>query len=175
VRAGDQASRERLIRRYLPTLQRWAHGRVPAGARDLVDTRDLVQVSLVRALNHLEEFEYRREGAFLAYLRTILMNQIRDQARRAARVPGREALSEGLRDPNPSPIEEAIGRETLESYEVALEQLTPEQQEAVVLRAEMGFTYQEIAEAIGSPSANAARLLVTRALVRMAEAMRGSG
>jgi DNA-directed RNA polymerase specialized sigma24 family protein len=39
------------------------------------------------------------------------------------------------------------------------------------MRVEMGFTYAEIAEALGGPSANAARMLVTRALVRMAEAM----
>ena len=173
VRAGDTVARERLTQRYLPALQRWAHGRVPAGARDLMDTADLVQVTLVRALTRIEEFEPRGEGAFLAYLRAILLNQIRDQARRAARAPGREELSEELPDPAPSPLEEAIGRETLESYEAALSRLTPEQQEAIVMRAELGFTYQEIADALGSPSANAARMLVRRAITRMAEVMDG--
>jgi RNA polymerase sigma-70 factor (ECF subfamily) len=122
----------------------------------------------------LEQFEPRREGAFLAYLRAILLNQIRDQARRAGRSPARGELSEDLPHPAPSPLEEAIGRETLERYEAALSRLTPEQREAVVLRAELGFTYPEIAEATGSPSANAARMLVTRGLVRMAEVMDGS-
>jgi RNA polymerase sigma-70 factor (ECF subfamily) len=40
-----------------------------------------------------------------------------------------------------------------------------------MLRVEMGFTYPEIAQAIGAPSANAARMTVVRALARLAEAM----
>ena len=36
----------------------------------------------------------------------------------------------------------------------------------------MGFSYEEVAEAIGSPSVDAARMLVTRALTRLAETMR---
>jgi RNA polymerase sigma-70 factor, ECF subfamily len=174
VRGGDRNARDRLIGRYLPTLLRWAHGRVAPGARDLIDTADVVQMTLIRALDRLEQFEPRREGAFLAYLRAILLNQIRDQARRAGRSPARGELTEDLPHPAPSPLEEAIGRETLERYEAALSLLTPEQREAVVLRAELGFTYPEIAEAMGSPSANAARMLVTRGLVRMAEVMDGS-
>ena len=39
------------------------------------------------------------------------------------------------------------------------------------LRIELGFTHQEVADAIGAPSANAARMLVSRALVRLAELM----
>ena len=38
LRAGDAAARERLVARYLPRLTRWAHGRLPTGARDLSDT-----------------------------------------------------------------------------------------------------------------------------------------
>jgi RNA polymerase sigma-70 factor (ECF subfamily) len=171
IRSGDETARERLIRRYLPALQRWAHGRMGPRVRDLMDTGDLVQLTVIRALNHMEDFESRRQGAFLSYLRTILLNQIRDQARRVARAPGRESLPDELHDPAPSPLEVLMGRETLERYETALARLTPDQREAVVMRVEMGFTYAEIAEALGGPSANAARMLVTRALVRMAEAM----
>ena len=43
--------------------------------------------------------------------------------------------------------------------------------EAVILRVEFGYSHEEIAEAIGSPSANAARMTVARALVRLAEEM----
>jgi hypothetical protein len=42
---------------------------------------------------------------------------------------------------------------------------------AVILRIEFGFGYQQIAEAVGSPSANAAQMTVSRALVRLAEAL----
>src|SRR5206468_605262 len=53
LRKGDLAARDRILARYRPTLQRWAHGRLPSRARGLVDTDDLVQITLIRALNRL--------------------------------------------------------------------------------------------------------------------------
>jgi len=43
-----------------------------------------------------------------------------------------------------------------------------------VLRIELDFSYAEIAEAMDRPTDNAARMLVTRALVRLAKAMRAA-
>ncbi len=171
VREGDEAARNRLVRRYLPILERWARGRLPARARGLADTDDLVQVTLLRALDRVKDFEPRREGAFLAYLRRILRNQILDHLRRADRRPSNELLDERLPAGDPSPLESMVGVETLAAYEGALDRLSDEQREAVVLRIEFGFTYEQIAEAIGSPSWNAARMTVSRALVRLAECM----
>jgi len=171
VRDGDAAARERLAARYLPMLRRWARGRLPQGAREMLDTDDLVQITLLRALEKVEEFEPRREGAFLAYLRRIVLNSVRDEIRRVARRPGRTPLVEELPADGPSLLERAIGREAVEAYEAALATLPEEQQEAVVLRIEFGFTYPEIAEALCRPSANAARMMVSRALVRLAEVM----
>jgi len=173
VRAGDEAAREILVRRFLPALRRWAHGRLPPPARGLVDTDDLVQVALLRALHRVESFEPERAGAFLAYLRRIILNAVRDELRRAARRPRPETLPEELVDPAPSLVEQAIGREAMAAYEAALARLGDRQQEAVILRIEFGLTYEEIAEAIGSPSANAARMTVSRALLRLAEVMDG--
>lgn len=175
VRAGDAAARERLVLRYLPALRRWTHGRLPGFARDLLDTDDLVQNCLVRALDHLKGFEPRREGAFLAYLRRIILNEIRDEIRRVRRRPGRDELPENQADEGPSPIQAAVGRQKLEKYEHALATLGSDQQEAIIMSIEMGFTHQQIAEALGSPSANAARMFVARALVRLAEAMNEAG
>ena len=76
-----------------------------------------------------------------------------------------------LRDEHPSPLAEAIGAEAIDSYEAALATLTEEQQQAVVLRVEMGLTYQQVVEAMGSPSIDAARMLVARALARLSEKM----
>jgi RNA polymerase sigma factor (sigma-70 family) len=172
MRGGDAAAREALARRYLPILKRLAHGRLPHRARGLIDTDDLVQLTLVSALTHLDGFEPRRQGAFHAYLRQILVNKIRDEARRAQRSPEHEPLGDGLSAGERSPLEESIGRDRLEAYEQALLGLNEQQREAVVMRVEMGFTYQEIAEQIGSPSSNAARMLIGRALVQMAKEMR---
>jgi RNA polymerase sigma-70 factor (ECF subfamily) len=171
AQGGDTAARDALLRRHLPLLRRWAHGRLPRGARDLAETDDLVQSALLRALDHLEAFEPRHEGAFFAYLRQILINGIRDEVRRAARRPGRVELPDSLAAPGPSLLEETLGSAALATYERALAALPEEQQQAVILRIELGLSHQEIAEALGKPTANAARMTVSRALVRLAEAM----
>jgi len=169
ARAGDEDARERLIRRYLPVLRQWARGRLPVYARDAVDTDDLVQVTLIRAVASIDRFEPRREGAFLAYLRRILLNALRDQIRRVAVRPGREELGADFASPVPSPVEQAIGKERLAAYEEALASLEERHQEAIILRLELGFSHRQVAEAIGVASSDAARMVVSRAVARLAD------
>jgi RNA polymerase sigma-70 factor (ECF subfamily) len=171
IRAGDAAARERLFARVLPALTRWAHRRLPARMRDLSETEDLVQLSLMRALSRVDSFEAQREGAFLAYLREILKNLVRDEVRRVRRRQV-EPLSESREDPAPSPLERTVSRDVLDRYERALEKLSAESQQAVLLRVEFAYTYPEIAAALGKASPDAARMIVGRALVEIARHMR---
>ncbi len=171
VRGGDAAAREALVARFLPLLRRWGHGRLPPHARGLADTDDLVQVTLLRALDRVEGFEARREGAFLAYLRRILLNAVRDEVRRSRRRPADRIGDHEPPDDAPSLLERQVGRDVMESYEAALASLSPSQQEAVIMRVEFGYAYAQIAEAIGGTTANAVRMKVARALVELAEAM----
>lgn len=172
IRGGDATARDRLVERFLPALLRWAHGRLPSYARDLHETGDLVQNALLRALDKVKDFRPERPGAFLAYLRRIVLNEVKDEIRRVRRRPGIGGLDDRQADEGPSPVEQAIGRERLERYEAALTTLTEAQQEAVMMRLELGFDYRQIAEAIGCPTANAARMFVARAVERLAETMR---
>jgi RNA polymerase sigma-70 factor (ECF subfamily) len=172
ARSGDAAAREALVTRCLPALQRLAHGRLPHRARGMTDTDDIVQTVLIRTVGRLDHFVSHAQGSLLCYLRRTVLNQIRDEARRVARTPQHTEMDEGVVDPGMDPLEEAIGKQSLEFYERALEQLEPELQEAVVLRLEMGCSYQEIAEALGRPTANAARLATARAVARLSELMK---
>jgi RNA polymerase sigma-70 factor (ECF subfamily) len=52
-----------------------------------------------------------------------------------------------------------------------MERLRPEEREIIIMRMEVGLSHAEIAEALGKPSAAAAHMAVTRALVRLAEEM----
>jgi len=175
IGAGDNRARDLLVRRHLPALLRWAHGRLPRGARDVMDTHDLVQVTFVRALDHVDAFEVRNPGSFFAYLRRILMNQIRDEIRRTGRRPARDELDEKTPVDLPSPLEDALGHDLLDAYEEALATLPEDYHQAVFMRVELGFTYQEIADAMDKPSMNAARMLVSRAMVKLAEALHERG
>jgi RNA polymerase sigma-70 factor (ECF subfamily) len=158
--------------RYLPRLSRWASGRLPVWARDVADTDDLVQDTLIRSVPNLNHFEARGEGALQAYLRGAVMNRIRDEIRRKQRTPAQAPLESSMQADGRSPLEAAIGAEALAKYDRALERLDPETREAVIARIEMGCSYAEVAELMGKPSADAARMMVSRALVRLAEEMR---
>jgi len=172
ARGGDRRAGEELAARYSKTLRRWAHGRLPAYARSLVDTDDLVQSSLARALGRIGSLQLEREGAFLAYVRRTLLNQVLDEIRRAHRRPEQPEITDDLPARERSPLEDAIGKEVLERYESALALLTEAQHEAVILRIELGFRYREIAEALNLPTANAARMLIARGLLRLTQVMR---
>ncbi len=170
-RAGDSSALGQLVELYLPRLRRWASGRLPMAARQLVDTEDLVQETIIAALRNLDHVEVRGEGALQAYLRRALSNRLTDVYRRYARVPATKNLDSQLPATNPSPLEEAIGTEAVARYESALARLTPSDREAVILRIEMCCEYDEIANALGKTSSANARVAVSRALARLAQEM----
>jgi RNA polymerase sigma-70 factor (ECF subfamily) len=171
VRKGDMAARERMVRRYLPLLNRWAHGLLPDQARDIYDTGDLAQVTLVKAMGQLDHFEPRRRGAFLSYLRSTLMNQVRDLVRRARSRPGKGELSDDIPSGGRSFLDELAERDLMRVYETALGRLSDEEYKAVVLRIEHEFSYEDLAGALGKPTPNAARMTVTRGLLRLSRLM----
>jgi RNA polymerase sigma-70 factor (ECF subfamily) len=171
AKLGDQDAIDRLFARHLKPLQRWASGRLPKWARDLADTDDLVQETLLQTFKRIGTFEPRRVGALQAYLRQAVLNRVRDELRRKARRP-EAADVDGVEDVAArSPLEEAIGRQAVEDYEEALGRLKPEEREAIIARVEIGYTYEELADALGKPSAEAARKAARRALLRLAEEM----
>ncbi len=175
ARAGDGRAIEKLYERYLAPLQRWARGRLPAYARDLAETSDIVQDSVLASLRNLHRFDVRHEGAFLGYLKTAVLHRLRDEIRRAGRMRWRvepAGMEAGTADAaEASPVEQAIGRETLAAYERALERLEPGERELIVARVELGLSFSEVAAATERPSADAARMAVRRALLRLAGEM----
>ena len=171
LRAGDQAALDALYARYLAPLRRWASGRLPRYARDLGDTDDLVQETLIHTFRRIESFEPRREGALQAYLRQALMNRIRDELRRVGR-RGPHTTDSQLTDASPSPLEQAIGQQQTERYEDAMSRLRAEDREMIIARLEMGYSYEQLAEALGKPTADAARKAAQRAVLRLAEEMK---
>lgn len=172
ARAGDRDALGRLVARYLPRLRRWASGRLPRWARDMSDTEDIVQDSMLQTFKRIDRIDVVHEGALQAYLRQAVINRIRDQFRRAGRIPPPAELDTQHPAAEASPLELAIGEEAVERYERALARLRPDDRAAIVARIEMDCTNEEIAAALNKPSANAARMAVERALVRLADEMR---
>jgi RNA polymerase sigma-70 factor (ECF subfamily) len=100
------------------------------------------------------------------------LNRIREELRRNGRQPEAVALDHIDVEGTESPLELAIGRQAVECYEQALARLTAHEREAIIARVEMGCTYEELADALGKPTPDAARKATRRALVRLAQEMK---
>ena len=176
ARLGDSRAREQLAQRCIEALRRFASGRVPRTARGRLDTDDLVQTAVMRAFERLPSFEHRGRGSFLAHLRTIVLNAIRDEARRlASRMPHQELVT-ALPVSGPSPLEEAIGNDVVDAYESALARLPAPQREAVILRARDGLQLRRDRRRGGQPLAQCSgAMMVARALMRLAQDMESHG
>jgi RNA polymerase sigma-70 factor (ECF subfamily) len=168
ARRGDAAALDEVFARSIPPLKRWAHGRLPAWARTLVDTDDLVQEAVIGTLKQIDVFEYRADAALQAYLRQAVMNRIKNELRRASRHPQPNPLDSSPEDPSASPLETLVGKQAVEAYDHALAQLEPHEREAVIGRVELGLSYADLAKATEKPSADAARMAVGRALLKLA-------
>ena len=171
VKIGDRAALDRLLQRCIPPLRRWAHGRLPPAARAMHDTGDLVQETVIAALRRLEAFEARYQGALQAYLRQALMNRVRDlvrHSRQAART---------CRAPGPARSIRRIAARTVDriAESRALRESAPGlsagDREAVIARLELHYSYEELAVVLDKPTADAARVAVTRAVKRLAREM----
>jgi RNA polymerase sigma-70 factor, ECF subfamily len=171
AQSGDDDALNQLLARYLPRLKRWASRRLPRGLRTMLDTADLVQDAIVSALPHLNRLEIRTDRALEFYLQRAVKNRIIDLHKRGRRRPTHEEVPIDLPSTGTSPHESALGAEMLVRYERALASLRKEDREAIVLRVELGLDYEEMATQLGKPSADAARMAVTRAIVRLADKM----
>ena len=87
ARAGDQEAVDRLFARHVRPLQRWASGRLPRWARDVSDTDDLVQETLLQTFKRIGHFEPRGSGALFVYPRQAVLNRVREELRRKGRRP----------------------------------------------------------------------------------------
>ena len=170
---GDRSAIDELFARFLPRLRRWARGRLPRWARGVVDTSDLVQDTLLHAFSRITVFEPRGDGALRAYLRQAVENRIRDELRRVARRPPVDYLDADVQVPGggPSPLDRAIDDQTWARYLSALKRLTPRERRLIVGRAELGYSFMQLAHIDGRASPDAARMALKRALVRLASEM----
>jgi RNA polymerase sigma factor (sigma-70 family) len=172
AKSGDRDALEVLFARHIPALRRWASGLLPRWVRDVADTQDLVQDSMLQVFKRLEAFEPRGDGALQAYLRQAVMNRIRNEFRSKGRRPSFQEIDEQAPADRTSPLEAAIRQEQLDRYDYALSRLSDQERDLIVSRVEMGLTYGEIAEALGKPSWNAARMATARALLRLADELK---
>ena len=173
VRKGSRSALGALLTRHSSWLRGWARGRLPAWARDGLDTSDLVQDALHRTLAQLSGLRSAHTKALRAYLRRAVQNRIGDHLRRAMLRRSVVAPSERplLSEEAAPQLQQVLDDETWERYLEGLKQLTPRHRRLVVGRVECGYSFRQLAllERLSSP--DAARMAFQRALLRLSNVM----
>jgi RNA polymerase sigma-70 factor (ECF subfamily) len=162
-RNGDEAAAAELVRRHARSVARFL---AAAGARD--ETEDLVQEAFFRAFRHIERF--RGGSSFRTWVMTIASNALTDLRRRRGRRPVIALEDREVPDERADPHGAAEERDLLERLEVEVARLPTMQRDVFLLRAQQGFEYGEIAEALGS-SPGAARVHYHHAVKRLKRAL----
>ncbi|MEZ5416688.1 MAG: hypothetical protein R2708_05025 [Vicinamibacterales bacterium] len=122
--------------------------------------------------SHLGTFQPQRQGA--ARPPAPLAREPGAPVPHAARHPAPDELDDALADAGTSPLDQAIRTEDRERYQAGLKRLRRADRQAIVASIELGYSYDQIALMLDKPSAEAARVAVRRALVRLGEEVRGS-
>jgi RNA polymerase sigma-70 factor, ECF subfamily len=167
AQAGDAAAREQLVIQYLDDVFRLT-SRI-LGDRELA--QDATQDAFVNALGALHRF--RGDSSFRTWLLRIAVNAARTVGRRQVR--RREVslvLADNEHSTGPDPAVRAEHRGEAARVEVVLARLPLKQRLAVVLRAQQGLSYAEIAGALEC-SEGAARVNYHLGIKRLRELLNG--
>ncbi|MEM9193742.1 MAG: RNA polymerase sigma factor [Myxococcota bacterium] len=144
VLAGEERAVRELFLLLTPSLLRVARGVL---GRDHPDVEDVVQDALVRVLRALPSF--RGEGGIRHFACRIAVRATSDFVRRRRNQPFLSLDSEALEATPVPDAAEARRRKLL--MELLLQEISENQAETLIMRAVLGYSIEEIAEATGAP------------------------
>ena len=157
--AGDAVAWEEIVQRYNRRIYNICYRF--AGSAD--DAQDLTQEVFIKMYRTLNSYDMER-GAFMTWVTIITRNLLVDHFRKskqdrvtdsidAAPSEHEDAtpLSDKIQDRTPTPDASAQNRETRETVHRALQKLSPDVREAVILRDLQDMDYREIATVLRVP------------------------
>lgn len=169
ARAGERYAFDELVSAYREPLLAHIERRTGAYLRARIDTEDALQEALTRAWRSIGSFRGRGEKTFQAWLRTTAEHVILDLAtRHRPRRGGVIYLPETGEpvDPEPSPSHALRRRERLARLREALDGLSEEHREVIMLVRIEGLKIREAADRMNR-TPNAVMKLLTRALEKL--------
>ena len=178
---GDPDAIGRLFERHLSALRAYVRLRGGGRVRRQENDSDVVQSVCLELLKNLENFRYEGEAAFRHWLFTAALRKLveKDRYWRAAKRDADRVASSERQSPSATdalaevyadlctPSQVAIGRESLERVERALDAMPEDQREILLMSRLMGLSHAEIAQRVGR-SELAVRSALSRALARLA-------
>jgi RNA polymerase sigma-70 factor (ECF subfamily) len=144
--AGDAEAFGVLYDRYMDAVYRYVFYRV----RNEAEAEDVTSDVFMRALRAIPKYEPRQ--AFLAWLYRIARNAVIDRSRRRAarqQVSFEDALAHPNADQVVNPDEGLLAGSDASAVRRAMQQLTPLQQEILVLRYVEGYDTKTISKLVG--------------------------
>ena len=157
--AGDVVAWEEIVQRYNRRIYNICYRF--AGSGD--DAQDLTQEVFIKMFRTLSSYDVER-GAFMTWVTTITRNLLVDHFRKSKQDRMTESLdaapseheyamplSEKIEDKAPPADAKVQSRETRETVHRALQKLSPELREAVILRDLQDMDYKEIATVLKVP------------------------
>ncbi|MFM1872057.1 MAG: hypothetical protein RL398_1479 [Planctomycetota bacterium] len=150
--------------------------RMGPNLRVRMDPEDILQEVAIEAVNSWKTLsDEQNAGAWLVTLaRRKVARIVRDQLGVAARDPRREHAIQTefpLADRGHGPVTQADRKDRLALLEQAMERLSPDHREVILLMKIEGLSGKEVAERMGRTE-NATHLLLSRALKRLAEELK---
>jgi RNA polymerase sigma-70 factor (ECF subfamily) len=163
AKAGDQSAYERLFSLHADRVLVFIRARL-GKLREKIEPEDVLQDAYLSAHRSFSDFEYTDDGAFLRWLCRIIDNRLRDahdyftaKKRQEVSVP---------RSPLTGPVTALNRIENRDRVERALEQLSDEHREVLLLRYFGGLSTEETGQRMDR-SAGAVRNLTVRALAEL--------
>jgi RNA polymerase sigma-70 factor (ECF subfamily) len=175
AREGSPAALSQLVERFSPRLLAVIRLRLGPSLRAHLESRDVLQETWLKAIGRFEGFAGGGGSSFMAWLAQIAANEIRDRADyhgRQRRDGSREArLGPAELDGLAARVRSESSRLALSAemarLERALEGLSPDHREVIILRKLEERPFREVAERMGR-SPDACRVLLARALAALA-------
>jgi len=142
---GDRMALEALCARHAPRVERLARHVL----RDPEDARDAAQEAMAKLVVRLKQF--RGDSQFSTWLHRLVVNTCRDAAERnkaRAHEPLDDDFSAG---PDADPVRAARMSELRRELCESLAGASPQQAQVVLLKDALGYSFEEIAEAVDMP------------------------
>jgi len=178
ARAGSGKAIGAVFERYGERLHALIRVRLGPQLRRRLESRDILQGTLLKAFQGIERFEGSGSASLMAWLGTIAQAEICDQAdyygrqkRDAARDTTFDERAEALTDPIRSVTSHLQLQEDTERLIEALDALSEEHREVIILRNYEELSFPEIGQRLGK-SPDACRMLLARAMTALTLRMR---
>jgi RNA polymerase sigma-70 factor, ECF subfamily len=176
AQAGAADALDLMYERCAARLLAFIRLRMGRELRARLESRDILQATLLKSLEHLPDFHGTHGGSLMAWLAKIAEHEIRDRVdyqKRDRRDLAREIRLET--DPSipavaRSALTQAIMTEEAERLEAALDELPPAYREIILLRKFQELSFADIGRRLGK-SEDACRMLLARALTALTLAL----